>query len=119
MSHVPIFIRRFFNCFNPHVRQEHGQSVIETNTTVSDRPAQSWESRHILTNGDGVWSDLLNQGVGEHEIDDTIEICLQTEVFVVVSREGKTNTVMLVQDRGNSIESESVDFVLVKEPSQV
>ena len=41
------------------------------------------------------------------------------EVFIVVTGKAKADTVMLVQDRSNSIESESIYIIFLEEPSQI
>ena len=41
------------------------------------------------------------------------------EVFIVVTGKAKADTVMLVQDRRNSIESESINIIFLEEPSQI
>jgi hypothetical protein len=35
-SHVPILVWGLYEEFDPHVRQKHAQSIIETNSSVSD-----------------------------------------------------------------------------------
>jgi hypothetical protein len=39
------------------------------------------------------------------------------EIFIVVASKTKTNTMMLVQDGGNSIKSKAIHVVFLQEPS--
>lgn len=42
-----------------------------------------------------------------------------SEVFIIVTGEAETDTVVLVQDWGNSIKSESIYVVFLEEPSKI
>lgn len=81
MAHAPIFIWNFLEGLNPHVGQEHTKSVIEADTSVSDCPAESWESGHVLSNGDRSWTNFVDKSVCKHEVNDTIKVGLETEVL--------------------------------------
>lgn len=119
MAHVPIFVRDFLEGLDPHVGQEHTESIIEADTTISNSSAESWEARDVLSDGDSSWTNFVDKGVGKHEVDNTIEVSLETEVLVISTGEAIVDTVMMVENGGDSIESETINLVLIKEPSEV
>ena len=98
VAHIPHLIRRVLEQLDPEVRQEHAQSIVETNATVLDCPAESWHPRDIFCDCDRVWHQLLDELASQHEVSNTIEVSLQTEVLMVITRESHVDTMMMVHD---------------------
>ena len=83
------------------------------------RSAESWEPRDILSNNDGVVSYLENHNIGEHEVDNTFEVGLHTEILMISTRETLANTVMVVEEGDVIVKSEMVFIDFIDESSQV
>lgn len=52
-------------------------------------------------------------GTHEHEVDDTLLVCVITKVFVISSREPGTHPVVLVHHTRHTVESEAIKLELL------
>jgi hypothetical protein len=57
--------------------------------------------------------------VGKHQVDLTIHIDVRPKVFLVVSAKTSADSVMVVQNRCDCVETESIETVLLHEISKV
>ncbi len=54
VSEIPLFVRRFFEEFDPHIGYSHGKTVIEADASFRDWAAKSGHSRNVFGDCDGV-----------------------------------------------------------------
>ena len=97
MSHVPQLILELLQVFYPHVRYVHAQTIVKAQSTLFNRATQCRHSADIFSNSNGSRVNSMNKGVCEHQVNDAIDINMETEVFAVVAREALTDTVMMVE----------------------
>jgi hypothetical protein len=96
MAHIPVLIRRAIKELDPHIRHKHTQPIIKSHTAILEFPAERGHTRNILSNSDCIWINLPDQSVCEHQVDDSVQVSVETEVLGVVAREGGADTVVLV-----------------------
>ena len=61
----------------------------------------------------------MDECVREHEVNDTVQVSLQAKILLVATAEAVADAVVVVEDRGDGIEAEAINLVLVQEPRQV
>ena len=47
IADVPLIVRLFLEQLDPHVWDGHRETVVKSNSTLRDRSAQRWHTRHI------------------------------------------------------------------------
>jgi len=57
--------------------------------------------------------------VGEHQINEGLRVRVHAEVLVVVAAEAFAHSVRVVEHRGDAVEAEAVEAVLLDVPAQV
>mmetsp|Transcript_6310 Transcript_6310/g.10708 ORF Transcript_6310/g.10708 Transcript_6310/m.10708 type:complete len:559 (+) Transcript_6310:975-2651(+) len=119
VAHVPLLVGRVVQVLDPHVGHEHAEAVVEAEPPVLESPAERGHARHVLRDRDCVRVYLPDEGVGQHQVGDPVQVGVQPEVLVVVAREAHADAVVLVEDGGDGVEAEAVHLVLVEEPGQV
>ena len=73
--------------FDPHVWDGHGQPVVKPSTSLGSGTAQGRHAGHVLCDGDHVRGDVVEHLVGQHEVDQSLRVGVQTKVLVVVACE--------------------------------
>lgn len=87
VGQVPILIFLFLQDLDPHVRDSHGQTIIEPHASQGQGHAQSWHARHVLGNSDALGVELVEHLVGKHEIYHRLLVDIRAEIFVISARE--------------------------------
>ena len=54
----------------------------------------------------------MNELVGEHQISNSVDVTLNTEILVVRTAEASVYAMVMVHHAGNSVESEAVNLKL-------
>ena len=113
MSGFPVLVAHLLDILDPEVGNTHRQTVVEAHAAFALRACQSGHSRHILSNGDGVFLHFVDQFVRQREIADCITIFVAVEI-TAIAVEILAQTVAEVHHRGYAVETESVEIVLIK-----
>ena len=61
----------------------------------------------------------MDEVVGKHEVDASIHVGRHSEVVLVAVHEGMVHTMVLIENRCDAVEAESVEFVLLKPEAEV
>ena len=77
------------------------------------RAGQARHAAHFLGDGDGVGVDGVDKFVGQRQVGDGIGV-LAAVVVVVITAEGLSQSVAIVQHRGHAVETETVKLVLLE-----
>ena len=113
VRHAPVLVLLLADHLYPQVRQKHVQTIVKADAAVFHFPAESGHAGDVFGDGDGVVLDLVDECVGEHEVDESVHVDLEAEVVGVVAGEGVADAVVLVEDGGDGVEAEAVEVVLV------
>ena len=57
----------------------------------------------------------MHKRVCKHEVENTVNIYMHAEVLAVVAREADADTVVVVENRGDGVETEAIELELVQE----
>ena len=110
---MPVLVLLLLECFDPKIGDIHGHSVVEIVAPVLESGSQAWHTAHLLGDRHRVRVDLVNQPVGEGQVDDRIAILMAVVIVAVVAK-GFPEAVAIVKHGGNAIEAESVETILVE-----
>ena len=110
---VPVFVLLLLECLDPEVGDVHGHAVIEAVAAVLEACGEAGHAADLLGDGDGVRVDLMDELVGEREVDDGVAV-LMSVVIVAVVAEGFAEAVAVVEHGGDAVEAEAVEAVLVE-----
>ena len=119
VSHLPLVVRHLLEELDPHVGGSHGKAVVKAETTLRDGTAEGRHARHVLGDGEAPRADRVDKVVGKHQVNAGINVGGHAEVVIVTVHECVVHSVMLVQDRGDAVEAETVKLVLLDPPPQV
>mmetsp|Transcript_10693 Transcript_10693/g.29307 ORF Transcript_10693/g.29307 Transcript_10693/m.29307 type:complete len:435 (+) Transcript_10693:1707-3011(+) len=119
IAHVPVLIVPCLQRLNPLVCNSHLQAVVKAHASLLPWTAQSGHARNVLTDGDAVGEDIVQQVVHQHEVHHRIHISVQAKVLVVVAGEGVLEAMMVVHHAGHAIEAVAVKLVLIDPPARV
>lgn len=61
----------------------------------------------------------IQQGTNQHEVNNRLQICSISEVFMITPREARTDSVMFVHHARHPIEAESIKLVLFHPEAEV
>ena len=115
---IPIFVAVFLQQTDPHIRLAHGQTVIEAQAAPGNGQAQAGQGRGILGNGDGVGIHLADQLVGQLQIGHRFGVGVHGEIALRAG-EGLSQTVVVVQHGGHTVEAEAVEVVFLHPELQI
>ena len=99
------------DCFDPHIRQTHAQTVVKADTAIRNGQSHAGHTGHILGDGNGVGVHLTDQLVGQLQVGDCFRVGVVGEVLVVGVEVG-TQTMVMVEHGGDTVETEAVEVVL-------
>lgn len=133
---VPLVVRLVFEKFNPHVGYCHRKTIIKSNAALFGRDAKERHPRHVLGNSDALRVKIVNKVIGlrsysenngtqciidpyQHQINNTLQVDLVAEVFVVSSGEASANAMVHVHHTRHTIEPETVEFIFLHIKSQI
>mmetsp|Transcript_10489 Transcript_10489/g.27988 ORF Transcript_10489/g.27988 Transcript_10489/m.27988 type:complete len:478 (-) Transcript_10489:99-1532(-) len=119
VPHVPGLVRALLQQLDPHVRDGHGQTVVEAEAAVLHGPAQRGHAADVLADGHGLRHKRVDEVVGEHEVDVAVDVGVGAEVLVVASRVALADAVGLVEHARDAVEAEAVEAVLLHPPPHV
>jgi hypothetical protein len=96
VAHVPVNVFLLLQPFNVEVRYGHGEAVVKANASKRKRHAETRHSRYILSDGDAVGVECVQQLVGEHQVHDTFLVDAWAKVLVVAAGEAPEKLAMLM-----------------------
>ena len=142
-TNIPVFVLGLFEDLDPHIRNGHGQPVIEADTTEREGETQSRHAGHILGDGDDLGVQPMKHLVSQHQIHNAFLIDLGAKVLVISSGEApvgllvtctpsiaweekyvhsdnlRSDTVMCIEHACYTIEAESVELIFIHPETQV
>ncbi len=104
-------IAHLLDGLDPIVGDIHRHTVVEAVAAILELRSQARHTRHLLGNRDGIGVHLVNELVGQRQVADSV-IVLMTIEIVSVATEGLTQSVTVVEHRGDTIETETVEVEL-------
>lgn len=119
MSHVPLLIFHLLQVLDPHVRDVHTQAIVKPHTSLLYFTAQCWHAANIFSNGNGIRMYRVNESVGEHQVNNAVNVHMHAKVLTIVTREAYTYSVVMIKDRSDCIEAEAVKLELVQEVRKI
>lgn len=114
---VPLFVGSVFEEFDPVVGDAHAEAVVEAETAVFGRAAESGHAGEVFGDGESIGVDFADEGVGELEVGHGAPFDAVVEVFVVVVEGGIA--VVVVEHGGDTIEAEAVEVKLFEPVCEV
>jgi hypothetical protein len=69
--------------FNPIIRNPHGETIVEPDATLRTGCREAWHAAHLLRDGDGVRSNLMDNLVSESEVCHGVLVHVSTKVMVI------------------------------------
>ena len=91
---MPVLVFLLLYHLDPVVGDAHCHAVVETDTSVVKLDGKAGHAAHFLRNCDGVAVHLMDENVGEGEIDDGVGVLIAV-VIVGISSEGFSKTVVV------------------------
>lgn len=86
IAQVPLLVLLFLEDLDPHVRDSHGEPVVEAHTSQRQRQAKGGHARNILGDSDALRIKFMKELIGQHEVDHSFFIDIGSKVFVVTTR---------------------------------
>lgn len=119
LTHVPVNVLLLLQPLDVQVRYCHGESVIESYSAQTQLDAECRHAAHVLGDGDTIRVERVQQFVGQHEVYHSIFIHTRAKVLVVAAAEASADTVVLVEHARNSVETETVELILLHPETQI
>ncbi len=110
---MPVLVFLLLDHLDPVVGDAHCETVVESHAAVLELSGESGHAAHLLGDGYGLGVHLVYEQVGERQVYQRVSV-LVAVVVVVVRSERLTESVVVVEHRGDAVESEAVEFVLLE-----
>ena len=110
---VPILIFLLLDCLNPIVGDSHRHAIVESYSTVFHRDSESGHTAHFLGNGDCIGVHGVNHLIGKAQIGDCVGV-LTAVIVVVIAAECLSQSVAIIEHRGDTVEAEAVEAIFLK-----
>ena len=118
LEHIPLIVGIVLEQLDPEVRNAHGQAVVEADAAAADGDAHAGHAAHLLADGQREGIDGVDQLVGQLQIGQRVHVGVQAEVLGIVGEAG-AESVILIDHRGDAVEAEAVEVVLLQPEFQV
>ena len=112
-AHIDILIAHLLDGLDPIVGDIHRHTVVEAIAAILELRSQARHARHLLSNRDGVGVYLVDEFVGQRQVTDSVIILMTIEI-IAIATEGLAQSVTIVEHRGDTIETETVEVELLK-----
>ena len=109
---LPVLVGLLLDELDPVVGHVHCHAIVEAVAAVLDGGCQAGHARYLLGNGDGILVELVDERVGQGEVADGIAVLIQV-VVVAIATEGLAQAVAAVEHRGDAVEAEAVELILL------
>ena len=118
LADIPLLVGVFLDQFDPEIGHAHGQTVIKADPSFLYGDPQPRHAAHLFGNGQSPGVDLMDQFVGQGEIEDGVFVLLAV-VIVLIGGEIPPQTVVEVEHRCHPVETEPVEPVFLLPVFQV
>lgn len=88
---IPLGVFFLLEQLDPHVRNSHGKTIVETEAAFVDGSTESRHAGHVFSDGDDGRVEVVEELVGEHEVGDCFEVDVVAKVLVVAACESGTS----------------------------
>mmetsp|Transcript_15557 Transcript_15557/g.33794 ORF Transcript_15557/g.33794 Transcript_15557/m.33794 type:complete len:656 (+) Transcript_15557:2686-4653(+) len=119
VTHVPLVVAHLLQQLDEHVGDGHGQSVVEAKATIGHRSAERGHATDIFADSHSTGHEVVDEVVGQHQVNVALDVRIWTEVLVIATSVAFADAVGVVQHRGDAIEAETIEAVLLQPPSHV
>mmetsp|Transcript_78471 Transcript_78471/g.202067 ORF Transcript_78471/g.202067 Transcript_78471/m.202067 type:complete len:423 (-) Transcript_78471:401-1669(-) len=119
VPHVPALVRLLLQHLDEHVRDGHRKAVVEAEAAILHGPAQRGHAADVLANCHCARHDVVDEIVGEHQVDVAVNVSVAAKVLVVVAGVALPDAVRVVQHGRDAVKSEAVKAVLLQPPPHV
>ena len=109
---APLLVALFLYPLYPVVGDSHGHAEVESHAALSERCGKAGHSADVFGYRDSVWIQLVDEPVGEGQIDDGVVVHAAAEVDFVIA-EIRPQAVVAVKHAGHPVETESVQMIFL------
>mmetsp|Transcript_56235 Transcript_56235/g.133544 ORF Transcript_56235/g.133544 Transcript_56235/m.133544 type:complete len:275 (+) Transcript_56235:703-1527(+) len=119
VAHLPLVVRHLLEKLDPHVGGSHRETVVEAKPALRNRAAEGRHAGDVLRDRDAPGAQRVDEVVGEHEVHARLDVRREPEVLAITVDEAVADAVVLVQHRGDAVETEAIELVLLEPPFEV
>ena len=108
---VPVLVLALLDGLDPIVGDTHRHAVVKTDAAILETAGQTWHAAHLLSDGDGIGVDFVDEDIGKCQVGDGIGI-LTAVVIVIIAAESLSQAMAVIEHRGHAVKAETVKLVL-------